>query len=70
MMIPDKIYNILKWIALILLPAIAFLYGCLGDIWGWPYVDAIVRSIAGIETFIGMLIGISTVNYNKEQGRD
>lgn len=63
----DGLYDKLKWICLVLLPAISTLYFALSGIWGWPYATEILGTIAAIETFIGTLIGISHVNYYKEQ---
>ena len=61
----DKTYDILKWIAMILLPAIATLYFTMANIWGLPYADQIVGTITGIDTFLGVILGISTSQYNK-----
>lgn len=66
MKIPDKLYDILKWVCLIALPAISTLYWTLSSIWGWPYAEQVSGTIAALTTFIGVIIGISTVNYNKE----
>ena len=66
MKLPNGLYDILKWICLIVLPAVALLYGTLGTIWGWPYVEEIVKTINAIALFVGTLIGISTINYNKK----
>ena len=63
----DKIYNILKWLALIALPALSTLLFALANIWGFnatPYIG----TIAAVETFIGSLIGVSTYHYNKNKG--
>lgn len=65
MQIPDRVYDILKWVALIVLPAIATLYGVLASIWGLPYGDQIVATITAIDTFMGALLGVSTYKYNK-----
>lgn len=65
-MIPDKIYNILKWVCLILLPALAFGYDQLAVIWNWPLKDEIPATINLIATILGLLIGISTYNYKQE----
>ena len=65
MKLPDNVYNVLKWVTMILLPAVATLYFTLGGIWGFPYVEQIVGTIAAIETFLGALIGLSTIQYNK-----
>lgn len=65
MILSDKVYTVLKWIDLVLIPAILTLYSVLAGIWGWPYAQAIVGTGAAIETFIGALIGISAHNINK-----
>ena len=66
MKLPDKLYDVLKWIALICLPAIAVFYGVLADTWHLPYVQEIVITINAVGALIGALIGVSTLNYNKE----
>ena len=60
----DKTYDILKWIAMILLPAIATLYFTMANIWGLPYAEQIVGTITGVDTFLGVILGISTSRYN------
>lgn len=65
MKINDKTYNTLKWIALILLPGIGTLYFTLAGIWGLPYGEQIVGTITAVDTFLGVILGISTVQYNK-----
>ncbi len=62
----NKVYDILKWIAQILLPALGTLYFALAGIWGFPYAEAIVGTITAVDTFLGVLLGISTINYNKK----
>ena len=66
----NKTYDVLKWIAQILLPALGTLYFALAGIWGLPYAEAIVGTITAIDTFIGVLLGISTINYNKSKGEE
>ena len=61
----NKVYDILKWIALFLLPAIGTLYFALAGIWGFPYGEQIVGTITAVDTFLGVVLGISTVRYNK-----
>lgn len=61
----NKLYDILKWIALILLPALGTLYFALSGIWGLPYGEQIVGTITAIDTFLGALLGISSINYKK-----
>lgn len=70
MILPNKAYDILKWICLICLPAIATLYGVLSKIWGLPYGTEICATITAIATFIGALIGVSHMNIKKEEERD
>ena len=61
----NKVYDILKWIALILLPAIGTLYFALAGIWGFPYGEQVVGTITAVDTFLGVVLGISTARYNK-----
>ena len=69
-LLPDKIYDVLKWVGLILLPALAALVGAVGPAWGMPHVDAVVLTINAVGTFIGAIIGASHVsamnNYKNE----
>ena len=64
----NKTYDLLKWIAQILLPALGTLYFALAGIWNLPYGEAIVGTITAIDTFLGCLLGISSINYNKKGG--
>lgn len=63
----NKVYDVLKWIAQILLPAIGTLYFAIASIWGLPYAEQIVGTITAIDAFLGALLGISTIQYNKKQ---
>jgi len=65
----DKTYNILKWICIIVLPAIATLWFTLGKIWGFPYLAEIEATIVAIDTFLGALLGVSTIQYKKLEGK-
>lgn len=67
MKLNNKVYDTLKWVAQILLPGIATLYFALAGIWGLPYPEEIVGTITAIDAFLGLLLGISTANYNKTQ---
>lgn len=69
MKLSNKWYDVLKWIALIFLPALGALYFGLAQIWGFPYGEEIVGTISVIDTFLGALLGISTANYNKSQSK-
>lgn len=64
-MLNNKVYDVLKWIALILIPAVGALYFGLAQIWGFPYGEEIVGTLTLVDTFLGALLGISTVQYNK-----
>lgn len=61
-------YDILKYIAQIVIPAVGTLYFALSGIWGLPYGDQIVGTLTAIDAFLGVILGISTSNYNKERG--
>lgn len=63
----NKTYNILKWIAMIVLPGLGTLYFALAGIWSLPYGEEIVGTITAIDTFLGALLGVSTAKYNKAQ---
>lgn len=65
MTLSNKAYDILKFIAQILLPAVGTLYFALARIWNFPYAEEIVGTITAIDTFLGALLGISSMNYNK-----
>lgn len=62
----NKKYDILKWIAMYLLPALGTLYFALAGIWGLPYGEQIVGTITAVDTFLGVILGISTAQYNKK----
>lgn len=64
----NKTYDILKWVAQYLLPALATLYFAVAQIWGLPYGEEVVGTITAVDTFLGVLLGISTANYNKQNG--
>lgn len=61
----NKTYDILKWIAMYLLPAAGTLYFALAGIWNLPYGEQVVGTITAVDTFLGVLLGISTSQYNK-----
>lgn len=70
MKLNDNVYNVLKWVALIFLPALAVLYGAIGPVWGWFEPDKVVYTITAVDTFLGALIGVSTLSYNRQAGDD
>lgn len=62
----NKVYDVLKFIAQILLPAIGTLYFALASIWGFPYAEQVVGTITCVDAFLGTILGISTSIYQKE----
>lgn len=66
-MMSNKTYDILKWIAQLLLPALGTLYFALASIWGFPYGEQIVGTITALDTFLGMILDISSAQYNKDK---
>lgn len=65
MKMDNRLYDTLKYIAQIVLPALATLYFGLSKIWGLPYGEEIVGTISAIDVFLGALLGLSSMNYNK-----
>lgn len=63
----NEVYDILKFIAQIVLPAAGTLYFALAGIWNWPYGKQIVGTITAVDAFLGALLGISTAAYNKTE---
>lgn len=68
MKLSNKVYDILKWIAMYLLPAVGTLYFALSGIWGFPCGEQVVGTITAVDTFLGVILGISTATYNKREG--
>lgn len=65
MKLPNKVYDILKFIVQIVLPALGTLYFTLSQIWGFPLGEEIVGTISAVTVFLGVCLGISTYKYNK-----
>lgn len=70
MKLPDNVYNFLKWLALLALPALATFYGVIGKVWDIPHTTEIVTTITAIGVLIGTLIGVSQYNINKEKSKN
>ncbi len=66
----DKLYDILKWVAMIVLPAFGTLYFALAGIWGFPYGEEIVGTVTAIDAFLGALLGVSTAQYTKKTSQN
>lgn len=65
----SKVYDALKWVALVALPATGVLYFGLAEIWGLPYAVQIMGTTAALDTFLGVVLGISNHNYKKSEAR-
>ena len=65
MKISNKTYDVLKWIAQLLLPALGTLYFALASTWGLPYALQVVGTITPLDTFLGVILGLSSAQYNK-----
>ena len=66
MKLSNKVYDTMKWLAIIVLPALATLYTALSAVWAWPYSEEVVTAITAVDTFLGAVLCISTATYNKE----
>jgi hypothetical protein len=66
----DSTYDVLKWLVVIVLPAIGALYTGLSQIWTLPYASEIPATITVICTFLGAVLCISTAQYNKDNHED
>ena len=65
----SKVYDALKWVALVALPAVGVLYFGLAEIWGLPYAVQIMGTTAALDTFLGVVLGISNHNYKQSEAR-
>lgn len=66
----NKVYDALKYIAQIVLPAIATLYFALAQIWGLPYGEQIVGTITAVDAFLGAILRITTIKYEASLEED
>lgn len=69
MKLDNKVYDVLKWIALIAIPAFNVAYSTLAPLWGLEYVAQITGTLNVVATLIGTLIGISTAKFNKDKAQ-
>ena len=63
-MLSNKLYDILKWVALVALDALGICYKTLAGIWGWPFGDEVLATCSAVSVCIGVLLGVSTAQYN------
>lgn len=66
MKMKNETYDVLKWVAMLLLPALATLISALGNIWGLPWAPQVSDTIVAVNAALAMILGISTINYQKE----
>lgn len=66
MKMTNKTYDIMKFLAQIVLPAAGTLYFALANIWGLPMGEEVVGTITAVDAFLGAILGISTAQYNKD----
>ena len=66
MKLSNKNFDRLKWVAMYLLPAIGTLYFTIASIWHLPYAEQVVGTITAVDTFLAIILGISTNIYNKK----
>ena len=66
MKLSNKLFDVLKWVAILFLPALAILIRTVFAIWNIPYGDQISATIIALQVFLGAILGVSTLNYNKE----
>lgn len=67
--VDSKVYDKLKWVALVLLPALGGLYFALGAIWNFPAAEQVVGTVTVLDTFLGLLIAKSSKNFQATHGR-
>lgn len=70
MKMSNKVYDVLKWVALVALDAVGLFYQTIAIIWGLPYGDAVMATAVALSVLLGTLIGVSSVRYNKAGGAD
>ena len=62
----NKVYDVLKWIAMVVLPALGTLYFALAGIWDLPYAEQVVGTVTAMDTFLGVMLGVSSLHYKKQ----
>ena len=66
MKLPNRLFDILKWVAILFLPALAILVRSIFAIWNLPFGRELSDTIVAMQVFLGAILGVSTLNYNKE----
>ena len=66
MQIPNKVYDSLKWLCILGLPALSSLYSMLAGIWGWPFAEQVPQTLSAVGLAVGTVIGVSAANYQRK----
>lgn len=66
LIVPDKVYDVAKWIAMVLFPIVIVMYSALAQTWGWPDSDKIIATLAAINAALGGILGVSSAQYYKK----
>ena len=66
MQIPNKVYDSLKWLCILGLPALSSLYSTLAGIWGWPFAEQVPQTLSAVGLAVGTVIGVSAANYQRK----
>lgn len=70
MKLPSNVYDVLKWVTMVLLPGLAAFYGALAGIWGLPYAEQVVATIAAVVAFLGVVLQISSANFRADKAEE
>ena len=70
MVLPSKVYEVLRWLIAIVFPAVIVLFDTLAKAWSWNIpVEAITTTLSAVELFLGTIFGISKLAHDKEQAK-
>lgn len=70
MKMSNKVYDVLKWVALVALDAVGVFYNTIAEIWSLPYGGEVLATCAALSLLIGALIGITSATYNRSRGEN
>ena len=65
----NKVYDVLKWVATLILPAFTAFYAAIASTWGFPYTEQITASLAALNAFLGAIVGVSNISYKREEAK-
>lgn len=68
MILPQKAYEIIRWVVIIVIPALITLYGVIGNTLNIPYTEVVLTIAGAVDVFLGTIFGISKISYDKRQG--